>query len=263
MRFPTKQRKTAGTSPVTAQASRAERADLLPAIRDVVSVIRRHKLSYAQLQHVTKQARIRTEIKRERTGRVLPQILTQNELQAFYEAVERGPMRDVVLLRLLYYTAVRNSELCRIRISDVDWKANKIFIDDGKGSKDRYVLFGKSFGLVLRAHTEALDARAEYLFETAHRRHITDRRVRQLVTQYARQAKISKRVYPHLLRHQMLTYLTGKKLTDAQIQLISGHGSKKSLEVYQHLSLGEVQDDYQRAVSTALDHMDREQNLPD
>ena len=39
----------------------------------------------------------------------------------------------------------------------------------------------------------------------------------------------------------MLTYLTSKGLTDAQIQLISGHESKKSLEVYQHLSLEEGQ----------------------
>ena len=48
----------------------------------------------------------------------------------------------------------------------------------------------------------------------------------------------------HLFRHQMLTYLTSKGLTDAQIQLISGHESKKSLEVYQHLSLESVDKAY-------------------
>ena len=46
----------------------------------------------------------------------------------------------------------------------------------------------------------------------------------------------------------MLTYLTAKGLSDAQIQLISGHESKKSLEVYQHLSLDTVEDAYQEAV---------------
>jgi hypothetical protein len=46
----------------------------------------------------------------------------------------------------------------------------------------------------------------------------------------------------------MLTYLTSKGLTDAQIQLISGHESKKSLEVYQHLSLESVDKAYQDAV---------------
>jgi len=53
---------------------------------------------------------------------------------------------------------------------------------------------------------------------------------------------------PHLFRHQMLTYLTSQGLSDAQIQLISGHKTKKSLEVYQHLSLQAVERAYQEAV---------------
>ena len=57
-------------------------------------------------------------------------------------------------------------------------------------------------------------------------------------------------LHPHLFRHQMLTYLTSKGLTDAQIQLISGHESKKSLEVYQHLSLKSVDKAYQDAVQS-------------
>jgi hypothetical protein len=48
----------------------------------------------------------------------------------------------------------------------------------------------------------------------------------------------------------MLTYLTSKGLTHAQIQLISGHESKKSLEVYQHLSLESVDKAYQDAVQS-------------
>ena len=58
-------------------------------------------------------------------------------------------------------------------------------------------------------------------------------------------------LHPHLFRHQMLTYLTSKGLTDAQIQLISGHESKKkNLEVYQHLSLESVDKAYQDAVQS-------------
>ncbi len=49
----------------------------------------------------------------------------------------------------------------------------------------------------------------------------------------------------------MLTYLTSKGLTGAQIQLISDHESKKSLEVYQHLSLESVDKAYQDAAQSA------------
>jgi hypothetical protein len=48
----------------------------------------------------------------------------------------------------------------------------------------------------------------------------------------------------------MLTYLTSKGLTDAQIQLISGHESKKNLEVYQYLSLESVDKAYQDAIQS-------------
>jgi Phage integrase family len=60
----------------------------------------------------------------------------------------------------------------------------------------------------------------------------------------------SQPLHPHLFRHQMLTYLTSKGLTDAQIQLISGYESKKSLEIYQHLSLESVDKAYQDAVQS-------------
>ena len=68
--------------------------------------------------------------------------------------------------------------------------------------------------------------------------------------EYREKAGLSQPIHPHLFRHQMLTFLTSKGLSDAQIQLISGHKSKKSLEVYQHLSLESVDKAYQDAVQT-------------
>ena len=56
--------------------------------------------------------------------------------------------------------------------------------------------------------------------------------------------------YIPCIPHQMITYLTSWSLSDAQIQLISGHESKKSLEVYQHLSLESVDKAYQDAVQS-------------
>lgn len=48
----------------------------------------------------------------------------------------------------------------------------------------------------------------------------------------------------------MLTYLTAQGLSDAQTRLISGHESKKGLEVYRHLSLGSVEEAYRQAVQS-------------
>jgi integrase/recombinase XerD len=88
------------------------------------------------------------------------------------------------------------------------------------------------------------------LFETRRFGPFTTRRIQQIVQGYREIAGIARPLHPHLFRHQMLTYLTSKGLTDAQIQLISGHESKKSLEVYQHLSLESVDKAYQDAVQS-------------
>jgi hypothetical protein len=52
---------------------------------------------------------------------------------------------------------------------------------------------------------------------------------------------IARHIHPHLFRHQVLTFLTSQGLPDAQVQLISGDGTKRSLEVYRHLFLNTVQ----------------------
>jgi site-specific recombinase XerD len=72
--------------------------------------------------------------------------------------------------------------------------------------------------------------------------------VQELVADYAALAELPERVHPHLLRHQLLTWLTSQGMPDAQIQLISGHASKKTLEVYQHLSLKDAKGSYQEAM---------------
>jgi integrase/recombinase XerD len=130
----------------------------------------------------------------------------------------------------------------------VDTQQCKIFINQGKGSKDRYILFPNSFRLVLKSHVPA-NPKNRFLFESQCCTPFTPRRVQQIVQAYRRdRAGIAQHVHPHLFRHQMLTYLTAQGLSDAQIQLISGHESKQSLEVYQHLPLDTVEDAYQEAV---------------
>lgn len=100
---------------------------------------------------------------------------------------------------------------------------------------------------MLQAHLRA-NPKNRYLFETTRFTPFTVRRVQQIVQHYRDQAKIAQHVHPHLFRHLMITFLTGQGLSDSQIQLLSGHRSKQSLEIYQHLSLQNVQDAYQEAV---------------
>jgi integrase len=69
----------------------------------------------------------------------------------FYAVVDRAEdVQHALMLRVLFYTGFRVSELCGMLVADVDLECCKIRFNQGKGSKDRYVLFGKSFSTVLR-----------------------------------------------------------------------------------------------------------------
>jgi integrase/recombinase XerD len=215
----------------------------------LVRMARKARLGYDDFLYVSQQARKKLGLRRAQERR-LPQLLADSELKRFFRAIQdTGDVQQEILMKLLFYTAVRVSELVHIKVTDVDLDGCKIFINRGKGAKDRYILFPATFRLVLRSHLEKkTDHR--YLFETRRFGPFTTRRIQQIVQCYREKAGITQPVHPHLFRHQMLTYLTTKGLSDAQIQLISGHESKKSLEVYQHLSLASVDQAYQAAVGS-------------
>ena len=89
---------------------------------------------------------------------------------------------------------------------------------------------------------------AIYLFESNRRKKFTTRWIREITKKYARKAGITKRIHPHLFRHQILTYLTSKGIVDAKIQLISGHEDRASLSIYQDLSLADIEKEYWAAM---------------
>ena len=102
---------------------------------------------------------------------------------------------------------------------------------------------------MLAGHLSA-NPKNKHLFQSRHFKAYTPRRIQQIMREYGQRAGLGDRVHPHLFRHQMITALTRSGLSDAQIQLISGHGSKKSLEIYQHLGLDAVEQAYQTAVKS-------------
>ena len=177
-------------------------------------------------------------------------LLTEKELTLFYDAVWNAADRThTVMLKLLLYTGIRNAELANLTLANVDLDALKIRIDQGKGKKDRYVPFPVSFRGELSQYMESQSQRgARYLFETNRKDRFTTRWIREIVKRYALQAGVEKRIYPHLFRHQLLTHLSREGLLDAKVQVISGHESRKSLEIYQELSLADVQQEYATAM---------------
>jgi integrase/recombinase XerD len=219
---------------------------MLAEIADKLSFqVRKHKITYRQLCDVFERVRKENNLRRPKRERRLPQLLTEPELDRFFANIKN--VEHELMMRFLLYTAVRVNELVNIKASHVDPGNCTVRIEQGKGSKDRYVLFPTSLRLVLSTYLHSHPDH-EYLFESRCSTKYSPRRIQQIMREYGRRAGLGDRVHPHLFRHQQLTALTRSGLSDAQIQLISGHASKQSLEVYQHLGLESVADAYQAAV---------------
>lgn len=211
----------------------------------IARLVRKEGLDYEGWRYVARQVRRLCQLRPAKKGRKLPRILNADEFRHFYEIVDQAEdVQHSLMLRLLFYTMVRVSELCNIAVADIDLENCKIRVNQGKGSKDRYVLFGKFFATALRTHIAA-HPKNRWLFQTRLNGKFSARRVQQVVKLYAERAGV--RATPHTFRHQAITWLTRHSgLADAELQLITGHARRETLAVYQHVALdGDLEAKYQ------------------
>ena len=225
--------------------AKSQRARL---IAKLARFVRKAGLSYQDWRYVARQVRRKCDLHPAAKPKRLPRVLTADQFRAFYKAVDAAEdVQHALMLRLLFYTGVRVSELCSIEVADVDLENCKIFINQGKGSKDRYVLFGKSFATALKTHIAA-HPQNRWLFQTRRCGKFSTRRIQQLVQLYSEKAGV--KCTPHTFRHQAITWLTRNSgLADAELQLITGHSQRTSLQIYQHVAVDrQLADRYQAAM---------------
>ena len=218
--------------------------------KKLVKLLRPNRPDYLYLKQVFKHTRQMLEVNVEKSRKRLPELLTDQELVAFYEAVWNARNTShLVMIKVLIYTGIRNAELTNVQIKDVDLTNCTVRIEQGKGKKDRYVLFPMSFRGELAQYVEKQKrGGAKFLFESNRLGSFSTRRIRQIIKEYSDQSGIEKRVYPHLFRHQIITYLTRKGIISPKLQLLSGHSEEKSLAIYRDLALADVAEEYQSAM---------------
>jgi len=220
-------------------------------VRKTALLVRKAGLTYDEWRYVSKRVRHICDLRPVRKGRRLPRVLTGEEFRRFYAVLDRAEdVQHALMLRLMFFTAVRVSELCKIHVEHVDLENCKIRIECGKGSKDRYVLFGRTFATALKTHIAA-HPNNRFLFQTQRATRFSTRRVQQIVKQYAEEAGV--RCTPHTFRHQAISWLTKHSgMADAELQLLTGHARRETLAVYQHVALdGDLEGKYQAAMKAA------------
>jgi integrase/recombinase XerD len=169
----------------------------------------------------------------------LPTILSGTEVSRLLESLRSLKHRMIAMTA--YGGGLRVSETCRLQVGDIDSDRMLIHVRDGKRGRDRYVMLPQRLLLCLRTYWKEARPPGPHLFPGARPDgHLGVSAARQALRKAARDAEISKRVTPHVLRASFATHLLETGTDIRTIQVLLGHGSIRTTERYTRVSKAHV-----------------------
>ncbi len=173
------------------------------------------------------------KILRPRREKLLPEVLSEEEIQCLMNSA--GNLKHKCILMTIYSGGMRLSEVVGLQISDIDSKRMRIFIQGGKGRKDRYTLLSKNLLLMLKAYYKA-EKPKKWLFEGALGGQYSVQSVQQVMSEAVIKAGIKKHATVHTLRHSFATHMLENGTDLRYIQHLMGHNSIKTTQIYTHIT---------------------------
>lgn len=173
------------------------------------------------------------DIERPRREYKLPKVISKEEVIEIINNTNNIKHRCVV--ELLYGSGLRKSELLNLKINDIDSKRMLVLVENAKGNKDRHTLLSKTALDDLRIYFKEYKPK-EYLFEGQKGGKYSGESVLRIVKMATEKAGIRKSVSPHVLRHSFATHLLESEVHLRQIQVLLGHNSSKTTEIYTHVA---------------------------
>ena len=185
------------------------------------------------LEHVNHGERKVYYIDRPRKEEKLPRVLSEEEVTRLIEVTQNPKHRCILLI--LYSSGLRISELLNLRWRDFDEERMQLFVDGGKGKKDRYTLISET-ALEYTKYYMSLYKPVDFLFEGPGGKRYSPRSVNVIIHRSAFLAGIHKKVSAHTLRHSFATHLMEHMVDSRYIQALMGHESIKTTERYTHVT---------------------------
>jgi len=186
------------------------------------------------------KAEFKTELKRVKNvdlSRTLPAVLSRkecNKLMNFYQNGKKYDERNYLAIRILYATGIRIGELSNIRFCDFNYDNQTIFIRQGKGKKDRYVIIDKdSLKLINKFKKKKNKILSDKLFN------VEKRQLQNIVERAGDKTGISekydgmnRRFSAHSLRHAFATHSFENGMRIFILKKILGHEYLGTTEIY-------------------------------
>jgi integrase/recombinase XerD len=179
-----------------------------------------------------------------KTGRKLPDTLSTEEIDRLIAAIDLSTPegeRNKAMLETLYSCGLRVSELISLKISDLFFEEGFVKIT-GKGNKQRFVPVGKTtikyitqYVNQIRVHYPIHKNFEDTLFLNRRGRQLTRAMIFTIIKNLAIKIGLNKTISPHTFRHSFATHLLENGADLRSIQLMLGHESITTTEVYMHL----------------------------
>jgi integrase/recombinase XerD len=179
-----------------------------------------------------------------RLGRKLPDTLSVQDIDSLIEAIDLSKPegeRNRAILETLYGCGLRVSELVTLKISDLFFEEGFIKIT-GKGNKQRFVpisdytqKFIVMYKDLIRSHLTVQKGHEDNLFLNRRGKQLTRAMIFTIIKDLAVAINLNKVISPHTLRHSFATHLLENGADLRSIQLLLGHESITTTEIYVHL----------------------------
>ena len=189
----------------------------------------------------------------------LPTVLSVDEIKKIFKQSENTDnellgLRDRCIIELLYSCGLRVSELCELKINNIQFDSNVIRFF-GKGNKERIIpltFYAKEWmEKYLYQSRQILSNRKsseqKYVFLSNNGKRLTRAAIWQSIKKYVNAAGITKTVSPHTFRHSFATHLVDGGANLIEIQKLLGHSDISTTEIYVHLSKEFIDSEYMKA----------------
>ncbi|MCR5787317.1 MAG: tyrosine-type recombinase/integrase [Acholeplasmatales bacterium] len=192
----------------------------------------------------------------------LPHVVKEPELVELFNSIDvKTPLgfRNYVILEVLYGCGLRVSELCDMQISDINFSDSTIKIH-GKGNKERiavlfselardlkhYIMYER---LVLIKRSSDIENRTVFLNKNG--TSLTPRGVRVILDSLIKNAGDTYHLTPHMLRHSFATSMLDHGADLRSVQELLGHENLSTTQIYTHVSIEKMKQQYQEAFPRA------------
>lgn len=184
----------------------------------------------------------------------LPDYLYEDEIDLLMNSFDLNTDEGYLcrtMFETMYGCGLRLSELCNLKIGDIDFKNEYLHIV-GKGSKARLVPFYPLIKKLLRHYIDEIRSKNlhvdhDYVFIARSGKRISPRTVQYYLDKVVKEKSLPFSLHPHSLRHSFATHLLDNGVDIRMVQELLGHSNLSTTQIYTHVTLQHLIEDYKKA----------------